>query len=184
MAKEIRDIPWFVKNRGLATEGVDIMTLTNNDISVAEIEEVFQGPKFSKSDYRYDRKPEPNVVLSIEQMYQRVTGKSKVVNFTINQCFARGVVAWLKGEALDWAKYAVHCHKYATDVQATKALNRERKGITGQELAKGVDKLEIVRCYIRGHGKSSQVQSESGSQVSHSSIIDMQPLMPFKFKQP
>ncbi|CAM6129054.1 unnamed protein product [Calypogeia fissa] len=132
MAKEIRDIPWFVKNRGLATGWVDIMTLTNDDISMAQIEEVF-GPKFSKSGYRYDRKPEPNVVASIEELYQRVTGRSKVVNFTINQCFSRGVVAWLKGEALDWAKYAVHCHKYATDLHATKALNRERKGITGQE---------------------------------------------------
>ncbi|CAM6085331.1 unnamed protein product [Calypogeia fissa] len=138
--KETQDIEWYVKNRGLATGGVDVTALTSEDIFVEQIEDLF-GPKVSKNGYRYDRKPEPEIVGKILELYKRVIGKTKVLNNQINLAFARGVVAWINGAKLDWAKYAVHCNKYAENLKQTKASNLRLKVQTmGQ-----VEKIPLQR---------------------------------------
>ncbi|CAM6089361.1 unnamed protein product [Calypogeia fissa] len=138
--KETQDIEWYVKNRGLATGGVDVTALTSGDISVEQIEDLF-GPKVSKNGYRYDRKPEPEIVGKILELYKRVTGKTTVLNNQINLAFARGVVAWINGAKLDWAKYAVHCSKYAENLKQTKASNL---GLKVQTMGQ-VEKIPLQR---------------------------------------
>jgi hypothetical protein len=40
---------------GLATRGIDILSLTKRNVPLSQIEEVF-GPKIAKNGYRYDKK--------------------------------------------------------------------------------------------------------------------------------
>jgi hypothetical protein len=49
------DVAWYVENMGLATRGIDILSLTKRNVPMSRIEEVF-GSKISKNGYRYDRK--------------------------------------------------------------------------------------------------------------------------------
>jgi hypothetical protein len=122
MEDEIRDASWYAKNRGLSNKGADITLLTDEDVSIAEIDATFDA-KLNKNGWRYDRKPDQQIVANILELYKRVTGKSRVVNNQLNLTFARGIVAWLKGATLDWAKYAVTANKYADDLRQTKAPN-------------------------------------------------------------
>jgi hypothetical protein len=73
------DVAWYVDNMGLATRGIDILSLTHIDVPTSQIEEVF-GPKISKNGYRYDRKVFIQVAQSIFELFKRVTRKHKMKN--------------------------------------------------------------------------------------------------------
>jgi hypothetical protein len=50
-----RDIDWFVQSMGLATKGVDVLSLTNYEVPTQEIEDFF-GLKVFLNGYRYDKR--------------------------------------------------------------------------------------------------------------------------------
>ncbi len=47
-------------------------------------------------------------------------GKYKVANGQINKGFAQGVICWMNGDNLVWAKYVVYNDKYAIELRETK----------------------------------------------------------------
>ncbi len=68
------DIDWFVQNKGLATGGVDVLSLTNYDIPTQEIEDFF-GLKVSKNGYMYDKKVGTEIAKSVLELYKHMTRK-------------------------------------------------------------------------------------------------------------
>ncbi len=116
------DVAWYVKKMGLTTRGIDVLILAEKDVPISQIEEIF-GPKFSKNGHRYDRKVSTLVVHNIFELYKSVTRKHKVTNGQINEGFARGVICWMNGNDINWAKYVVYCNKYATELRETKVAN-------------------------------------------------------------
>ncbi len=46
-----------------------------------------------------------------------------MTNGQINEGFARGVICWMNGNDINWAKYVVYCNKYATELRETKVAN-------------------------------------------------------------
>ncbi len=60
------------------------------------------------------------MVQSIFELYKRVMGKYKVANGQINKGFAQGVICWMNGDNLVWAKYVVYNDKYAIELRETK----------------------------------------------------------------
>jgi hypothetical protein len=50
-------------------------------------------------------------------LYTTVTRKQKETNGQINKTFARAMISLLKGDHLDWAKYAIYCDKYSMEIR-------------------------------------------------------------------
>jgi hypothetical protein len=96
--------------------------MTEKDVPSYQIEDVF-GLKVSKNGYRYDKKVFAHVVNAILELYTRVTRKHKVINGQINKSFTQGVIHWLHGDHLDWAKYAIYCGKYVLELKEMKTTN-------------------------------------------------------------
>jgi hypothetical protein len=50
-----------------------------------------------------------------------------VINGQINKSFTRGVIRWLHGDHLDWAKYAIYYGKHVSELKEMKITNVVRQ---------------------------------------------------------
>lgn len=62
MTKHLHDLNQFVHERCLNTSGLDVLSLTSDQVQQWEIEDMF-GLKQSKNGYKFDKKVGPNCQL-------------------------------------------------------------------------------------------------------------------------
>jgi hypothetical protein len=68
------DVKWIVTNEGLQNIGRDVLSVTSIDVNIEDINEFF-GPKMNKNGWKYDNRPDEEVVKKIAKIYCKVTRK-------------------------------------------------------------------------------------------------------------
>jgi glycine cleavage system H lipoate-binding protein len=86
------DATWFAEHRDLHNEGEDVLSLTNVDVSIDDINNLF-GPRLNKNGWKYDTHPNVEMVKLIEKIYCLVTGKNKIYNKQLTMLFAKAIIA-------------------------------------------------------------------------------------------
>ena len=117
---------WFEATRVLRNNGLDVSKLSTRDVSKEELAEAF-GPKSNKNRSRYDYRLTSKAARGVEELYCRVTSKSKITNNELTLQFARGLLLEGKGVEVNWAAFAAHLHSHREKVCSVKAENTDRK---------------------------------------------------------
>ena len=132
-----RSPQWFEATRGLRNDGLDVLKLSKRDVSKEELTQAF-GPKSSKNGWRYDYRLSGDAARDVEELYCRVTSKTKITNNELTLQFARGLLLEGKGVQVNWAAFAAHLHSHREKVCSVKAENtgkrQSREGSTGVSL--------------------------------------------------
>ena len=111
---------WFEATRVPRNNGLDVLRLSTRDVSKEELAQAF-GPKSSKKRWRYDYRLTLEAARGVEEMYCRVTSKSKITNNELTLQFARGLLLEGRGVEVNWAAFAAHLHIHKKKVCSVKA---------------------------------------------------------------
>ena len=124
---------WFETTRGMRNNGVDVLSLSNRDVSKDELAHAF-GPKSSKNGWRYDHRLTSEAAREVEELYCRVTSKNKITNNELTLQFARGLLLEGKGVEVNWAAFAAHLHSHREKVCSAKAGKQGSSGVPSHPL--------------------------------------------------
>ena len=117
---------WFETTRGLRNQGLDVLKLSTRDVSKEELTHAF-GPKSSKNGWRYDHRLTSEAARDVEELYCRVTSKTKITNNELTLQFARGLLLEGRGVEVNWAAFAAHLHSHREKVCSAKAENTDKR---------------------------------------------------------
>ena len=144
---------WFETTRGLRNNGLDVLSLSNRDVSKDELAHAF-GPKSSKNGWRYDHRLTSEAAREVEELYCRVTSKNKITNNELTLQFARGLLLEGKGVEVNWAAFAAHLHSHREKVCSAKA---GKQGSSGVPLPPG--NVPAIRSSVVARASSSTPSS-------------------------
>jgi hypothetical protein len=117
---------WFEATRGLRNTGLDVLRISQRDVSKEELAQTF-GPKSSKNGWRYDYRLTGDAAREVEELYCRVTSKNKITNNELTLQFARGLILEGRGVEVNWAAFAAHLHSHRERVCTAKAAGNTDK---------------------------------------------------------
>ena len=121
-----RTAHWFEATRGLRNVGLDVLRISQKDVSKEELAQAF-GPKSSKNGWRYDYRLTAEAAREVEELYCRVTSKKKITNNELTLQFARGLLLENRGVEVNWAAFAAHLHSHREKVCYAKAENTGKR---------------------------------------------------------
>ena len=121
-----RTAHWFEATRGLRNVGLDVLRISQKDVSKEELAQAF-GPKSSKNGWRYDYRLTAEAAREVEELYCRVTSKKKITNNELTLQFARGLLLENRGVEVNWAAFAAHLHSHREKVCYAKAENTDKR---------------------------------------------------------
>jgi hypothetical protein len=71
------DAAWFVEHQSLHNDHEDVLSLTNADVNIENINNFF-GPRLNKNGWKHNDRPNAETIQLIKKIYCLVTGKSSL----------------------------------------------------------------------------------------------------------
>lgn len=117
-----RDARWFHEHMQLPCGSVDVLSLTEVDVSVKEVCAFF-GPRSRKNGWKFASYTTPQVAQSILSLYRRVYRATKIPNGEITLQFARGLVLQSRGSLINWLAFEAALEARRARVKVTKSTS-------------------------------------------------------------
>ena len=106
---------WFEATKGLCNNVLDVLRFSTKDVNKEELAQAF-GSKSSLNGWRYDYRLISEAAREVEELYCRVTLRSKITNNEPTLQFAPRLFFEGRGIQGNWITFAAHFHSHIEKV--------------------------------------------------------------------